>query len=113
MIALSEIGVSTTRAVAESRLQPFGDPEGAADGADVLAEDEDALVARHLLEQRLADRLEKRDLRHQPAAFASANGDRTISTLVGMNGSSPKSPRSTVAGSGSGASVASSDSASA
>ena len=47
---------------AEPLLQPLGRLEGAAVDADVLAEDEDAFVALHLLEERLADRLEVEDL---------------------------------------------------
>ena len=67
-IAVSEIGVSMTRASPKRSLQPLGDLERAAVGADVLAEHEHALVARHLLEERLADRLEIGDDGHrQPA----------------------------------------------
>ena len=59
--------------LAELRQQPFGDLERAAVRADVLAEAEDVRVALHLLEQRLANRLEIGDLGHQSAPFAGAS----------------------------------------
>src|SRR5207249_7539281 len=43
--------------LAEALQHPLGDLEGAAVDADVLAEDEDALVALHLLPDPLPDRL--------------------------------------------------------
>ena len=70
MIADSEIGVSSTRS-GNLRVEALGDAEhaaprvvlagraGAAD--DVLAEDDDGLVALHLLRERLVDRLLERD----------------------------------------------------
>ena len=64
-IAASAIGVSITRAVAEPGLKPFGHLERAAVGADVLAQDEDALVPLHFLPEPLAERLEIGDLRHR------------------------------------------------
>ena len=72
--------------LAELVVQPFGDLERAAVGADVLADDEDALVALHLLGERLADRFEIGDDRHQVSpscagAAWTANGDLTSSTL--------------------------------
>ena len=47
-MAVSAIGVSMTRASPKRLLQSLGHLERAAEGADVLAQDEDALVARHL-----------------------------------------------------------------
>ncbi len=41
-----------------------GDRVGASVGADIFADEEDAIIALHLLAQRLADRLAKSDLRH-------------------------------------------------
>ena len=58
--------------LAELRQQPFGDFEGAAECADVLAHAEDVPVALHLLEERLTNRFEIRDVGHQgfaPSAF--------------------------------------------
>ena len=57
--------MSITRCSPNFVEQSFGDLERAAVGADVLAEAEDVLVALHLLEQRLANRLEIRDLSHR------------------------------------------------
>ena len=48
-IAVSEIGVSMTRSAAERLEQTLGRLEGAAVDADVFADDEDPLVALHLL----------------------------------------------------------------
>jgi hypothetical protein len=45
-------------------VEAVGDLEGAAVQADVLAEDEDALVALHLLLHALTEGLEVSDLRH-------------------------------------------------
>ena len=61
-MAASLIGVSITRSGPNSSRKPVGDLERAAVDPDVLAEDEDALVAAHLLGHRLADRLEVRRL---------------------------------------------------
>ena len=58
----SAIGVSITRSVAELLEQPRRDAEGAAEVADVLAEEEDALVVAHRVPERRADRLEVGDL---------------------------------------------------
>ena len=55
-IVSSAIGVSITRCGAEVVDEPLGDLERAAVGADVLAEHVHALVALHLLPQRLGDR---------------------------------------------------------
>src|SRR4029077_18844847 len=57
--------------VAELRPQPIGRQEYAALLADVLAEHDDALVASHLLGERVADRLDERHERHYPASPAS------------------------------------------
>ena len=61
---ISEIGVSMTRCSPNFVDQAVGDLERAAVRADVLADAEDVRVALHLLEQRLADRLEIGDLSH-------------------------------------------------
>ena len=58
----SEIGVSITRSSPNSSWRPGGDAEGAAEDADVLAEQEDAVVLAHRVLQRGADRLEVGDL---------------------------------------------------
>ena len=88
--------------------QAFGHLEGAAESADVLPQDEDAVVARHLLREAGADRFEVGGLHH-----TSANGDLT-SSRRGANGSSPAhTPRATPAGSGIGALSASCASSSA
>ena len=88
-MAVSEIGVSMTRASPKRSMQALGDLERAAVGADVLAEQEHALVARHLLEERLADRLEIGDDGHGPSSRdADANGDFTSSS----RGSAKSSP---------------------
>ena len=55
-IVSSAIGVSMHPVGAEPLEEPFRHLEGAAVRADVLAEHEDALVALHLLPQRLGDR---------------------------------------------------------
>ena len=62
MIADSEIGVSTTRDLAELLVQPLRHAERAAVRADVLAEDEHLRIAAHLLDERLANRFEVRQL---------------------------------------------------
>jgi hypothetical protein len=49
---------------AEALLEAFGHLERAAIDTDVLAEDKDPLIARHLLEERLPDRLEIGDDGH-------------------------------------------------
>ena len=54
MMAASAIGVSRTRSAPNSLLQAVGHLEGAAEGADVLAHDEDAFVLGHRLTQRLS-----------------------------------------------------------
>ena len=67
--------------LAELREQAVGDLERAAVRADVLAEDEDVRVALHLLEERLADRLEIGDLSHRRSPTtrgARARPPRTI-----------------------------------
>ena len=72
---ISEIGVSITRSSPNRVEQALGDLERAAVRADVLAEAEDVRVALHLLEERLADRLEIGDLGHQcvpPSSTAPA-----------------------------------------
>ncbi len=51
-ISASEIGVSITRSSPNASSRPFGRFERAAQVADVLAHDEDVLVAAHLLVQR-------------------------------------------------------------
>ena len=61
-IAVSAIGVSMTRSSPNSAMQAVGHLEGAAVDADVLAEQEDALVALHLLADALADRVDVRRL---------------------------------------------------
>jgi hypothetical protein len=48
--------------------EPFGDLERAAVLADVLSQNEDALVARHFFEERLPNRLEIRDGCHDQRA---------------------------------------------
>ena len=53
---------------AEARLQPVGRAEYAAEPADVLTEDHHPLVALHLVAECLADRLDHRHDRHQPAS---------------------------------------------
>ena len=58
MIADSEIGVSTTRSVAELLVQSLRRAEGAAIGADILAEHEDLRVAPHFFGERFADGVE-------------------------------------------------------
>ena len=55
-IVSSAIGVSIDALGAEPVEEPLRHLEGAAVDADVLAEHEDALVALHLLPQRLGDR---------------------------------------------------------
>ena len=57
-IAASEMGVSMTRAAPKRADQPLGDLERAAVGADVLAEQEHPLVAGHLGDQRVPQRLD-------------------------------------------------------
>ncbi len=54
-IAVSAIGVSMTRSSPNSSMQAVGHLEGAAVDADVLAEEEDPVVAGHLLADSLAD----------------------------------------------------------
>ena len=56
--------------VAELRPQPVGRQEDAALLADVLAEDDDRLVAAHLVGERLADGLDERPGRHQSTSSA-------------------------------------------
>ena len=94
-IAASEIGVSMTRALAELLDQSVGDLERAAVGADVLAHHEHALVTRHLVEERLPDRLEIGNDRHRLRVCRSAcrlgcqaNGD-SRTPAVGVAKSSP------------------------
>ena len=60
-IADSLIGVSTIRSGPKRVEEAGGDAEGAAVGADVLAEHEDPLVLLHLVPERLADGLEVGD----------------------------------------------------
>ncbi len=52
--------------------EPDGGVEVAAPGADSLADDEDARIARHLLAEALAGRLGERQLAHQRASPGSA-----------------------------------------
>ena len=55
----------------ELLVQAGGDPERAAEDADVLAEDEDALVVAHRVLQRSADRVEIGDLSRRSGAGLS------------------------------------------
>ena len=64
-IVFSEIGVSRTRFSPKSSSRPCGDLERAVEDADVLAHDQDALVALHLLAQRGVERLAVAQLGHQ------------------------------------------------
>ena len=57
-IAVSAIGVSMTRLLAELADEAVGDLEGATVDADVLAQEEDPLVAGHLLPEPFADRVD-------------------------------------------------------
>ena len=84
-IADSEIGVSNTRAVAEPSSSAVGGAEHAAVAADVLAEQDDALVARHLVEQRVADGREHGHARHEtpPSSRPSVVGRRRRSGADG------------------------------
>ena len=63
----SEMGVSISRSRAELVEQPLRHAECAAEMADVLAEEEDALVVPQRVGQRLPDRLEVGDLAHRVA----------------------------------------------
>ena len=63
-IACSEIGASITRGFAVLFDQPFGCFERATVGADVFADQKDALVARHFFEEGLADGFEVGDYGH-------------------------------------------------
>ena len=56
-MAISEIGVFRTRSGAELVEHPVRDAHRAAHLGDVLAHDEDAVVAPHHLRERVADRL--------------------------------------------------------
>ena len=58
----SEIGVSITRSSPNSSNSPFVTPNAPAEMADVLAEQEDPLVLAQRVGERVADRLEVRDL---------------------------------------------------
>ena len=59
---------------AELVEQAVGGQEDAALLADVLAQDDDRLVAAHLLGQRLADRLDVRHDGHQPSLPTAHHG---------------------------------------
>ncbi len=61
----SEMGVSRTRSGPNSSSRPAGDAVGAAVGADVLAHEDDALVAQQRLADGLAQRFSKGDLSHR------------------------------------------------
>ena len=71
-MADSEIGVSMIRSGPKRSSMPAVSPEGAAVDADVLADQEDALVLLHLLAHGLADRFDVGDLRRHRAG---ASGD--------------------------------------
>ena len=60
--------------LAEPVDQAFGDFERAAVRADVFANHEDALVARHLVEERLANRFEIGDYRHEIRVDVEVSG---------------------------------------
>ena len=89
-IAASAIGVSMTRCSPKLGQEPLGHLEGAAVHADVLAEEEDALVALHLFPQGLADGLEVGDLSHRASgtirAPARAGSAYTPSSAVIASG---------------------------
>ncbi len=57
-MADSEIGVSITRIGPKRSSIPFGNLEGAAVDADILAEDEDAVVLLHFFPDAIPDGVE-------------------------------------------------------
>ena len=63
-IACSEIGVSRTRMRPELLVEPDRRLEHAAGLGDVLAEEDDVLVARHLLRDAAGDRVAIGQFRH-------------------------------------------------
>src|SRR6266853_2968336 len=77
---------------AELLREAIGDLEGAAVEPDVLAEDEDALVALHLLPQALAQRFEECDFGHQRVSGATRSPIR-ISTRTGRPRTRPGTKR--------------------
>ena len=66
----SAIGVSMTRLVAELLEHPLADLVGALVVADLLAHEEDAVVALHLLDHRLAQGLAESERRASRAVLA-------------------------------------------
>ena len=70
---LGERGVDDP-VLAEVLLQPVGDPEDAAELADVLAHDEDLRVGLHGLAQAHVDALGQRDLRHVSGSPRTCRG---------------------------------------
>src|SRR6185503_6579712 len=81
--------------LAELLREAISHLEGAAVGADVFAEDEDALVALHLLPHPLAQGFEKRDFGH----YSALNQSRSAA------GGSTYTPGSAVSAAGSGSST--------
>src|SRR6202012_2317423 len=86
-------------ALAELVEQPVGHLEGAAEDADVLAHDEDRLVAAHLLGHRVAQCLPHPQLGHQssrswvPSTSPAAGGSPTSPGAPGsLSTPSPGSP---------------------
>ena len=60
---------------AELRLQVQGNVEGAAEVADVLTDDEDPLVVRHLFAQGLVHRCRNGHLAHRGSSCRAARSD--------------------------------------
>src|SRR6202012_439116 len=77
-------------ALAELVEQPVGHLEGAAEDADILAHDEDRLVAPHLLGHRVAQRVPHPQLGHQSSRSSVASISRA--RAGSPSGSSPESP---------------------
>ena len=78
--ALGDRGVE--HAVRPARMQPFGDPKGALELRDVLAEEDDRRIVLHLLLQGLVNRVEVGDLarlrRTDGAAGEGIHGGRDV-----------------------------------
>ena len=88
MIAISEIGVSITRFVAEPRLQPLGHLERAAERSDIFAKAKDVRIALHLFDERFANRVEIRDLTHDalPRYQCGATREGLANTSLSASG---------------------------
>ena len=80
-IVFSEIGVSRTRFSPNSSSRPCGDLERAVEDADVLAHDQHAVVALHLLAQRLVERLAVAELGHGRLTCAPSTYDVVVDRL--------------------------------